>query len=206
MNQIVSSPNQIFDYHVLRWFVGGIAFLIPVVVSVVSGESLSSISAYYYSDSRDYFVGMLCIVGALMMAYNGHTTAQMYLSKVAGVAAFGVAIFPTACATCESGPTSILHVASATTLFAILAYFCYVFYARAKGKRNPVRSYLYALCGVVIVLSLLAAAAGELFLSADDGLKKSRIIFYAEWSALAAFGTAWTLAGIYQMFGARQTP
>ena len=46
----------------------------------------------------------------------------------------------------------------------------------------------------LIAVSLI----GALFLT-DEGLKKARIIFYAEWSALGAFGVAWTIAGIYQM-------
>jgi len=197
MNDSASPELKVFDYHTLRGMVGLIAFAIPIVVLIFSSESKNSISAYYYTESRDLFVGMLCIVGAFLFAYNGHDTIQMISSKVAAFAALGVALFPTTHAGAEPSFTSYVHIASAVTLFAILAYFCSVFYLRADKKGKQLRAILYAICGGTIVLSLVAAAYGEFVLGADD-LKRSRVIFYAEWIALWAFGFAWFLAGAYQ--------
>ena len=64
--------NPVFDYRALRLFVGIIAFALPFVVIVLSPVPLSSISASYFTEARDAFVGMLFFVWAFLCAYNGH--------------------------------------------------------------------------------------------------------------------------------------
>jgi hypothetical protein len=71
-----SKRGIVFDYRALRLIMGLIAFSLPIVVTVLATGPLSSISAPYYTDGRDAFVGMLFIVGALLWAYTpscGHT-------------------------------------------------------------------------------------------------------------------------------------
>jgi len=131
--------NKVFNYHTLRTSVGLIALSIPAVVIFFSSETLNSISAYYYTNARDLFVGMLFIVGAFLFAYNGHTDWQARWSKVAALAAFGVALFPTTKQGGAATFTSLVHLASAGTLFTILAYFCGVF---TRGQNPKGRSYV----------------------------------------------------------------
>lgn len=76
-----SSP--LFDYRTLRMIVGAIAFSIPGVVFYITATVTTSISASYHTDARDYFVGFLFIIGALLMAYKGHTP-ELHPDQVGG--------------------------------------------------------------------------------------------------------------------------
>ncbi|MET7394362.1 hypothetical protein ABZS66_12795 [Dactylosporangium sp. NPDC005572] len=55
-----------------------------------------SLSAYFYSGMHDVFVGSLCVTGLFLVTYKvfEHNLDNV-LSGVAGVAALGVALFPT---------------------------------------------------------------------------------------------------------------
>ena len=64
--------DLVFDYKALRLLVGAIAFLLPWVVILVTYRATSSISASYHTKVRDVFVGALFVIGALLVAYNGH--------------------------------------------------------------------------------------------------------------------------------------
>lgn len=67
-----SEPNLSFDHYALRLIVGGIAFLFPFVVYARATAITSSISASYYTNARDFFVGFLFVIGALFVGYKGH--------------------------------------------------------------------------------------------------------------------------------------
>ena len=138
--------GKVFDYRALRLLMGIIALSLPFVVSLIAFESLSSISASYYTEARDAFVGLLLIVGAFLWAYNGHGPKEAIASKIASVAAILVAIFPTSCADCTvkiptifpvTKITPIIHYVAALCLFSILAYFCFgPFRKNTKGKKG----------------------------------------------------------------------
>lgn len=64
--------DLVFDYRTLRLMVGAIAFLLPWAVIVITLRITSSISASYHTEVRDIFVGALFVIGALLLAYNGH--------------------------------------------------------------------------------------------------------------------------------------
>ena len=81
-------------------------------------------------------------------------------------------------------------------MFLVLAYFCYIFYRRARQKgyaQANARATIYALCGIAIALAI----AVVVFDSLTGGMlsaKVARIIFYAERTALMAFGISWLTA------------
>lgn len=64
--------DMIFDPRALRLIIGLIAFLLPFIVIIINLKMTSSISASYHTDARDTFVGLLFVIGALFVAYNGH--------------------------------------------------------------------------------------------------------------------------------------
>ena len=192
-----SSP--VFDYRALRLLVGIIAFALPFTVSLISSISLSSISASYYTEARDVFVGMLFIVGSFLWAYNGHSTREAIASKLAAIAAILVAVFPTACDNCDTGLQSIVHYISAASLFIILAYFCFgPFRKNTKGQKGKKgrRSKIYFICGCIMVICIICAGLGKIVLP-EETLKGLRLTYWAELIALAAFGVAWITAGKY---------
>lgn len=194
-----SKRSIVFDYRALRLIMGLIAFSLPIVVTVLATDPLSSISASYYTDGRDAFVGMLFIVGALLWAYHGHNSREEWASKIASVAAISVAVFPTACAACSPDTTSIIHYVAASTLFSLLAYFCLgPFRKNTKdhsGKKGR-RGRIYLICGLVIIGAMLGLLASTFLLpqATQDALL---VTYFAEAVALWAFGVAWMVAGKY---------
>ena len=174
-----------------------IAIFLASLTSFFSEAAIQSISASYHEGgwARDIFVGFLFAISAFLLAYNGRSTLEMVLSKVAAFAAMGVAMFP---CTCGSHPEIVpyIHGASAAVMFLILAVFCYMFFRRARDKGHSqarLRAYVYAICGITIVASILIIAIDNL----SGGIISSRIsrlIFYGERAGLVAFGVAWLSA------------
>lgn len=192
-----SARNPTFDYVTLRLLMGAMAFAIPiVVVYLAQPTALESISASYHTEAQDAFVGMLFIVAAFLIAYRGRSPAQGLWSKVGAVAAALVAICPTSTAAKPDVPSGPVHYSAAAILFLILAFFCYVFWKKTHESENPFkrrRAPIYAMCGIVMLASIVVIAAANWFFS--ETAKGLRITFWGEWIALWAFGVAWIVAG-----------
>ena len=189
--------NSVFDYRALRLLMGIIAFSFPFVVSIVSSTPLSSISASYHTEARDIFVGLLFIVSAFLWAYQGHRQIEANMSKVASVTAVLVALFPTACETCEPNIFSTIHYVAASILFSILAYFCLgPFRKNTKGQsgKKGRRAKIYFVCGWVIISCILTIGLSNLAFSSEM-VKALHITYWGETIALFAFGIAWIVAG-----------
>lgn len=189
--------NRVFDYRLLRLIMGVIAFSLPVVVDLVATSDLSSISASYHTEARDVFVGLLFVVAALMLAYNGHNMREAMASKTAAMAAAGVALFPTAPPAGDGGWIAIVHYACAILLFCILAYFCFgPFRVRTKGRSGMKgrRARIYLTCGWVIVAAMAGLATVKILLPAAT-VAAYKMTYWAELAALWAFGIAWITAG-----------
>lgn len=77
-----SRPRQmIFNYHQLLLMVGIVAFALPVIVRYRSSTPLTSISASYYTEAHDIFVGFLFVIAVVFFAYNGYSKAEALISK-----------------------------------------------------------------------------------------------------------------------------
>lgn len=193
-----SIRKSIFDYRTLRLMIGLIACLLPIVVSFFSSQTLTSISASYYTEGRDWFVGLLFIVGSFLLAYNGHTRIQLVASKIAAFAAIGIAIFPTSCEKCEAGFISTLHYISAAILFSILAYFCLGPFRKKVRARNSNkqsrRNTIYLICGIVMIICMLGMAIANFALPAEV-VARLRLIYWGEAIGLGSFGVAWFVSG-----------
>jgi hypothetical protein len=119
----------------------------------------------------------------------------MVWSKIAAVAALGVAMFP---CKCESHVEIVpyVHGISAAVMFFILAFFCYEFFYDARDKGHPQamrRAYIYAISGITIVASILILAIDNF----SNGIISSKIVrltFYGECAGLVAFGFSWLVA------------
>jgi hypothetical protein len=185
------------DHHTIKLLIGLIALTLATLTSYFAGGTITSISAAYYEGgwAQSILVGFLFAIAAFLLAYNGLSTCEMVLSKVAAVAALGVALFPCKCGNREQ-IIPYVHAVSATTMFLVLAYFCYVFYRRAREKGYPqatVRACIYAACGIVIIISIVVVAFDAL----SGGMLSAqvpRLAFYGERAALMAFGVSWLTA------------
>ena len=192
------NPKRVeIDHHTSRLIVGVMALTLATLTSFFSGGDIQSISASYHEDgwARDIFVGFLFAISAFLFAYNGKSTPEMILSKLAAVASMGVAMFPCKCGSHEEIIPGV-HGISAAIMFLILAVFCFIFYRRAHNKGHfqaRIRAYIYAFCGIAIVVSILVLGIDHL---TNDSIsaKIDRLTFYGEAAGLLAFGIAWLTA------------
>ncbi len=67
-----SKENLVFDFYTIRLLIGLIAFSLPWVVRILVGHIPDSISWSYHTDARDYFVGLLFVIGSFLMSYKGN--------------------------------------------------------------------------------------------------------------------------------------
>lgn len=196
---IRTPPRPEIDEHTLKLIVGVIALSLGNLTAVFAATPLTSISASYYQVgwSQTIFIGFLFATSAFLLAYNGDPSnpKEKVASKIAAVAGLGVALFPCGC---DGHPESVpyVHFGSAAVMFLVLTYFCYCFLRRAwaKGHRQAkARAVIYAACGVVMVVSLLALGidrlAGGVLSRIDPWLT-----YHGEYASLAAFGISWLVA------------
>ena len=122
-------------YRSLRGALVITCFLIPIgliVVGFITGIGIQeSLSDYYYAEFppmllRALFVGLLFLLGGLLIAYRGFSLLDNWIHNLAGVSAWGVAIFPMKCPhvelpyseLCYLLISSNMHYVSALLLFA----------------------------------------------------------------------------------------
>lgn len=196
------------NYKAMRIVVGVIALLLSPIVYYLSGEGpdLASISASYWTDARDIFVGSLVAVGFFLATYNGSgktRDSEYYLSKAACVFAGLVAIFPTKGGTPAKWVNHIadavwlctgqIHYASAVLLFICLMALMWFFSIRARLKGSEVRSLMYRAISIAMGVGMaLIYLVGEYVLVRRD------TVFWVEVWGLTLFGIGWLRAGTYK--------
>ncbi len=220
----------VLSFLAVRRALGWLGIALPValfLVAVLTAEPMRpSISEFYFGQGRDLFVGILCAIGVFLWAYVGYPPARAgewptdrLVSRVAAVAAIGVALVPTMdksaaggpfqCATviqCSIGPdlSRILHYGLAAVFFAMLAVFCLVLFQRgAPGPQDTdkiARNRIYAICGWVILGSMAAMAAYGMIYARQDAagqvaMDRSRAVFILESIGVFAFGVSWLVKG-----------
>ena len=185
------------DHRTIKLLIGAVALSLAPLTAVASAGHITSISESYHVGgwSQSIFVGYLFAIASLLVAHNGRSSREMILSKVASVAALGVALFPCGCGVPGRGST-MAHWIAAGAMFLVLAQFCREFRHRARQKgyaQAEVRATVYAVCGWTI---LAAIAALVLDGALGDALSRKvrGFTFYGEAVALSAFGTSWLVA------------
>jgi len=198
-SSMLANPDRSeIDQHTGKLIVGLIAIFLASVTNTLADGGLDSISEAYHrgGTARDVFVGSLLAISAFLAAYNGHSGTQKILSKVAAVAAIGIAMVPCLCPQYSDPKSSWVHGVSAGILFLTLAYFCYTFFERAREKKYPLaelRAWIYAFCGLIITLVVIILGY-DYFSDRALSTKFDRLIFYGEKAGLIFFGIAWLTA------------
>lgn len=225
--ETVSDPTdepEDINQGTMKLIVGLIAVSLGAVCTLLAGKWLDSISEAYVQGgwARDVFVGSLFSIAAFLFAYLGGSKCEAWLSKIAAVAALGVALFPCKCklsppvdeavraagaplARCAAPPTMewvpIVHLASAAVLFLVLTVFCRIFYLRAKRKfeQSPTQKSTTAGRRMVIYLICAIAILGSVAALGvggifDLGEKYRGFVFAGESAGLFAFGISWLTA------------
>lgn len=110
-NERNKATNElIINYSTLRRIIGWLGVSLPVVVYIgnwliftnrtpsclwPSSNVPYSLSGYYYTHMRGLFTGTFWALGVFLVAYNGYDWRDKLTSNLAGLAAIGIAIFPT---------------------------------------------------------------------------------------------------------------
>jgi hypothetical protein len=196
--------NYVLSYKGLRKAIGiiGIALPIGLLVGkplVDGGGMLGSISAYYYSGMRNYFVGIMCALAVFFFSYR-YAPRDNFLSTLTSLFALGVAFFLTAPRGTDITWTAWLHFACAVLFFLTLAYFAYFIFTLPplpKEKLEPrkrLRNKVYRICGITIVVSLALSPILDRVLS-NAVRAQIHPLFWLESIAVWAFSFSWLVKG-----------
>ena len=193
---ITNQPsNDISDaihltYRRIRKTIGYLGISLPILLVVFSlipffkTEIQPSISDYYYTNLREVFTGTLCAVGLFLIRYKGYSHEKFLkndnlLTNVAGVMAFGVALFPTSvinnhvrCSSIipyEWEWVSYLHYGCAGILFLLFANLAINVFTEGQNYNPNIpvsilnENYIYKFCGWVIIFCLVLVPVSAYF-------------------------------------------
>ena len=203
----------IISYLSLRRLIGILGMLLPFIC-VFGGllfsdtPILSSISAYYHTNMRDFFVGLLVGVSLFLMTYKGYERIDNIVTGIIGFTGLGVAIFPCLKSITSTETVGIfqinpvisnkIHLICAFTFFFLLAINSMFLFTLTKSNDIPktkdkkIRNCIYISCGIIILLSLVILLIRSL-VGAEVENDKTLLIF--ETVMLLAFGISWLVKG-----------
>ena len=209
------NADLIISYLALRRWIGILGIALPFVC-VAGGLLLSgtpiqdSISSYYYTNMRDFFCGLLISVSLFLVTYRGYERIDSIVSKISGIAGFGIALFP-----CfhDFAPARLvgvfqlipessdkIHLTCACIFFILLATNSFFLFtlsdrkAELRSRRKNLRNRIYHLCGLTIFASIVLLVVLRLILGSAV-LAKDRIVLTLEAVMLLAFGFSWLIKG-----------
>lgn len=214
----VSKNPAVLSYYMIRRAVGLIALSMPFVLAL--GAILvsllepmhalphpilqRSISDYYYTSMRDYYVGGLCAIAAFLACSRGYELVDEIAGYLAGALTLGVALFPpvnprSAVYTRFQVEIGFIHTGFAALMFLVLAYFSIFLFRRSSPekpltRRKKHRNRIYGICGLTIIVCIVVLVTLTLKAVAEAH-HPSPLLFWFESLALAAFGVAWLTKG-----------
>jgi hypothetical protein len=200
--------SLVLSYLGLRKAVGIIGIALPFVLAF--GKMLltwsagiePSMSAYYYTQMGDVFVGSLCAIAVFLMSYRGYERQDRIASVLACIFGIGIALFPTAPlenATSADQLTGRVHLGFAALFFLTLAYFCLALFRKTDPSRPPTtrklqRNGVYTVCGYTILACLALIVLTQTLLD-EAAVKKLDTLFWLEAVCVLAFGMSWVTKG-----------
>ena len=211
------------SYMSLRQAIGWVGLLMPFAVRV-GGKlfenitTLNTISDYYYTGMREVFVLALVLVGALLTCYRTPDKRDGWIGLIAGIAAFGIALFPVDPNFAdelkdkypEAGSKACYinhgligyHLYFVGTFFALAFYLMYFRFA-AHTPPNPtpqklVRNKIYKACAVTMIVSGVA-------MGTFGAMKMGNAMFWAEALTVMSFAAAWLVKGQFILKDAVQS-
>jgi hypothetical protein len=200
-------PDQdaVISYRLLRMLVGIIGFALPVVAVLgklwLNGRGVeSSISAYYYTHMRNYFVGSLCAIGVFLFSYR-YAPRDNFLSNIAAVLVIFVAVFPTS-PTNATDWVGKVHLVCASGFFVVLGYFAFRLFRETGPDPTPrklLRNRIYLVCGIAIWVSVALAAITGLTFSSEL-VATWHPLLVLEAVAVYAFSFSWLVKGGLWLF------
>ena len=209
----VREKSLIISYLAMRRLIGVLGISLPLIIVIggfTQGEpSLQgSISGYYYTNMRDFLVGMLSGVALFLISYRGYEDIDSLVAKLSGTFALGMLFFPTAMFSgkvvrvgmflIDDGISEKIHLIFGTLFFLTLSFNSLFLFTRrhpgVMGKEKKRRNMIYRICGIVMLLAIICISIYTLFLR-DTFLAAMNPVLILESLALFAFGISWLVKG-----------
>jgi hypothetical protein len=211
-----SDHPELISARSLQFTIGFLGFLFPVALMIVAvvlddcEKVQHSISAYYHTDARNLFVGVLCAIALCLFAYKGYSYIDNLAGNLAAIFALGVAFFPTSIhepfTIClnkiiDLGLIGDLHLFSAAFLFLCFSFFSMFLFTKSKGKKDRtkiIKNRIHRGCSVVMLVNILLIA---IYFSLNNSLLVGwsawKPVFWLESFALWAFSISWLVKSEY---------
>jgi hypothetical protein len=219
----MDKPPEIISYYTMRRAIGILGITLPLIL--VAGSSLfgdckevqTSISAYYYTNMRNVFVGFNCAVAFFFFAYRGHDWRDNLAGYLGCIFVLGVAFLPCAintpnqpCLVAVSDQNPLvgkLHNMNAILYFIILIVYSLVLFPKTHmdmvtgekmfmGRQKKKRNVVYYISGSIMTGSLLLIIAYTWILKYHyPDLEQLNPVFWLESLVLLSFGISWMTKG-----------
>ena len=192
--------NMMRTFFTLRAALVVLSFSLPLGLLAYSFAThgylkAGSISEFYGHENgamRDFFVGILCAVGALLILYKGYGWVENWLLNAAGGFAVATAMIPCNCWTPGASKNDV-HGIVAILFFACVGAAC-LFCANQTVDMLPTEAqrkwYSRAYYAVGVWLFVAPLSAYGLAVALGQG---SRWVFVAEFAAIAVFAIYWVI-------------
>lgn len=193
-------------YFMLRVGMAAIALSFPLVLwwggAAWAGiERPLSMSAYYHPgpnghSMRDWFVGILFVIGACLYLYKGYSRRENFVLNLAGLMAVGIAVIPMASGCGGQCSGTSVHGTLSLLFFICIGYVC-LFCADetlqllADEKLRQRYRWKYRACALVMVAFPLAAVGLNLLSPHVPGKEPIVPLFFIEASGVIAFASYW---------------
>lgn len=204
-----------------RLLIGTLGFFLPFLLYIAAGlrpsgdlppwKLLSSVSAYYYTGATGIFIGVVFALALFLITYRGYegVKADRVVGAIAGLAALGVALFPTAAPSPLVEPTwwrdwvRTTHYVSAVALFISFILFAGWLFRKSdvpkRSDRSAEKNRQDDLClACAIVMTVCVVWAGSAIVTKGD-------IVIPEAIAIMAFAISWLSKGRVHEF-VRRSP
>jgi hypothetical protein len=196
------------SYLLLRKAIGIIGPLLPIVCLVgdaafTSARLPNSLSYYYYTPMRNYFVGSLCVLGVFLLLHEVGVRTDRWITNIAGASMLGVAFCPAAPpvprVTTTEAVVGNLHLAFSVIAFAALGVMTWRFgQAGSNGPGSPApprgATVFYRVsAGLLLGFAFISGLANLLPGSVQNA---TLAIFDFEALAIVTFGVSWFVKGI----------
>ena len=211
-----SDHPELISARSLQFTIGFLGFLFPIALMIVAvvlddcEKVQHSISAYYHTDARNLFVGVLCAIALCLFTYKGYSFIDNLVGNLAAIFALGVAFFPTSISaplttclnkTIDLGLIGDLHLFSAALLFLCFSFFSLFLFTKSKGEIDSVKlvkNRIHRGCSVVMLVSILLIA---IYFGLNQGplagWSSYKPVFWLESLALWAFSVSWLTKSEY---------
>ncbi|HEY9166654.1 MAG TPA: DUF998 domain-containing protein [Candidatus Kryptonia bacterium] len=212
MKQSDRNITLIHSYLSMRRIVGILAIGLPFIIVlgglVETGSILQgSLSSYYYTNMRDFLVGLLFAVAIFLISYKGYELIDDIVTNLSGVFALGIIAYPTSPFSGQAVRVGVfltpddvsqyVHLAFSVLFLLFLSFNSIFLFTRHRGilgKEKKKRNMIYIGCGLVMLLSVIAMIVQIAFYP-HTILAQGRPVLVFESIALISFGVSWLVKG-----------